>query len=123
LVGTFFLIGIFGTFYPEIWIFVVLMVVVSYGVSCSRGILISEVTQTVTPKEMGKINGYTTTLDSSAQIVGPLLATFLLENFDPYLYGFTMTLLALGAFVMTFKHIIPLMQREQFKDIERTIQI
>lgn len=115
LVGTFFLIGIFGTFYSEIWVFIILMVVASYGVSCSRGILISEVTQTVTPKEMGKINGYTTTLDSLAQIVGPLLGTFLLENFDPFLYGSAMGILALGAFIMTFKNIVPLMQKEQFK--------
>jgi MFS family permease len=123
LMGTFLLIGIFGTFYSEIWIFVILMVIASYGVSCSRGILISEVTQTVTPKEVGKINGYTTTLDSLAQIVGPLLGTFLLENFDPFLYGFAMAILAFGAFIMTFKNIVPLMQREQFKDIERTIQL
>jgi MFS family permease len=122
LVGTFFLVGIFGTFYPEIWIFIVLLVFASYGVSCSRGILISEVTQTVTPKEMGKINGYTTTLDSLAQIVGPLLGAFLLENFDPLLYGSIMGLLALGAFVMTFKNIVPLMQREQFKDMEKIIK-
>jgi len=98
------------------------LVFASYGVSCSRGILISEVTQTVTPKEMGKINGYTTTLDSLAQIVGPLLGAFLLENFDPLLYGSIMGLLALGAFVMTFKNIVPLMQREQFKDMEKIIK-
>ena len=115
LVVTFFLIGIFGTFYSEIWVFIILMVVASYGVSCSRGILISEVTQTVTPKEMGKINGYTTTLDSLAQIVGPILGTFLLQDFEPLLYGFAMGLLALGAFIMTFKSIVPLMQKEQFK--------
>ncbi len=123
LVGTFFLIGIFGTFYSEIWVFIVLMVFASYGVSCSRGILISEVTQTVTPKEMGKINGYTTTLDSLAQIVGPLLGTFLLGNFDPFLYGSAMGILALGAFIMTFKNIVPLMQKEQFKEMQKTIQL
>ena len=123
LVGTFFLIGIFGTFYSEIWVFIVLMVFASYGVSCSRGILISEVTQTVTPKEMGKINGYTTTLDSLAQIVGPLLGTFLLGNFDPFLYGSAMGILALGAFIMTFKNIVPLMQKEQSKKMQKTIQL
>ena len=115
LVGTFFLIGIFGTFYSEIWVFIVLMVFASYGVSCSRGILISEVTQTVTPKEIGKINGYTTTLDSLAQIAGPLLGTFLLGNFDPFLYGSAMGILALGAFIMTFKNIVPLMQKNNLK--------
>ena len=122
LVGTFFLVGIFGTYYSEIWIFIVLAVFASYGVSCSRGILISEVTQTVTPKEMGKINGYTTTLDSLAQIVGPLLGAFLLGDFDPLLYGSIMGMLALGAFIMTFKNVVPLMQKEQFKEMEKSIR-
>ncbi|MFX1499722.1 MAG: MFS transporter [Promethearchaeota archaeon] len=123
LVVTFFFISIFGSIYPQIWIFIVLMVIVSYGVSCSRGILISEVSQTVTPKEVGKINGYTTTLDSLAQIIGPLLGSFLLENLDPFFYGYIMAILAFGAFIMTFKKIVPLMKREQFKEMERTIQI
>ncbi|GAH28927.1 unnamed protein product [marine sediment metagenome] len=52
----------------------------------------SKVTETVSPKEMGKINGYTTTLDSLAQIVGPIIGTLLL--FDPSLYGLVMGILA-----------------------------
>lgn len=122
LIGIFFLIGIFGTFYADIWIFIILMVIVSYGVSCSRGILISDVSQTVTPKEVGKINGYTTTLDSFAQIIGPLLGSFLLEKFDPFFFGLTMAVFALVAFIMAFKNIVPLMQREQFKEMDRKIQ-
>jgi MFS family permease len=111
LVGTFFLVGIFGVLYPEIWIFIVLLIFVSYGVSCSRGLLISDVTQSVAPKEIGKINGYTTTLDSLAQIVGPLLGTFLLEIFNPFWYGLVMCLLALGAFLMVFKKTTPFMMK------------
>jgi MFS family permease len=123
LVATFFLIGVFGSFYPKIWIFIILLVVASYGVSCSRGILLSEVTQTVTPKEIGKINGYTTTLDSIGQIVGPILGTFLLQNFQPIIFASVMSVLALGAFIMTFKNVVPLMQKEQFKELEKTLQL
>ena len=118
LVLTFFLVGIFGTFYREIWIFVILMVFASYGVSCSRGILISRVTQSVSPKEIGKINGYTTTLDSLAQIIGPILGTFLLEGFPTaiYVFGTVMAILALGAFLMDFKKTVPFMEKSQFKE-------
>ena len=56
LVITPFLIGIFGAFYREKWIFIILMVLVSYGVPCSRGLMTSKITQTVSPKEKGKIN-------------------------------------------------------------------
>jgi MFS family permease len=113
LILAFFLVGLFGILYPEPWIFIVIVVIVSYGVSCSRGVLISKVTQTVSPKEMGKINGYTTTLDSLALIVGPILGTFLLQEFNPFYYGFFMTVLAFGAYIMVFKEIIPFRQKQQ----------
>ncbi|MBA7620537.1 Tetracycline resistance protein, class C [subsurface metagenome] len=118
LVITFILVGIFGAFYPEIWIFIVLMVVASYGVSCARGLLMSKVTETVSPKEMGKINGYTSTLDSLAQIVGPIIGTLLL--FDPSLYGLVMGILAFVALMMAFKQIVPYREKVQFKDLEHT---
>jgi len=118
LVVTFFLIGIFGTFYKVIWIFVLLMVFASYGVSCSRGILISRVTQSVSPREIGKINGYTTTLDSIAQIVGPILGTFLLQGFPTatYIFGAVMAIFALGAFLMDFRETIPFLEKSKLKE-------
>ncbi len=115
LVVAFFLTGIFGNFYPEIWVFIVLIVFVSYGVSCSRGILISKTTQSVSPREMGKINGYTTTLDSLAQVIGPLLGTFILQYHDPILFGIVTGVAGFVAFIMTFKKIVPLMQKDQLK--------
>ncbi|MFW9822481.1 MAG: MFS transporter [Candidatus Thorarchaeota archaeon] len=121
LVSTFLYVGIFARVYPEPWIFIILMILASYGVSCSRGILISRVTQSVTPREIGKINGYTTTLDSLAQIIGPIVGTFLLERFNPALFGNFMSILALGAFLMNFRVVLPLMQKEQFK-LEEQIQ-
>jgi MFS family permease len=121
LTVTFLYIGVFASVYPEPWVFIILMIFASYGVSCSRGILISRATQSVTPKEIGKINGYTTTLDSLAQIIGPIIGTFLLENFEPALFGSFMAILALGAFLMDFKVIVPLMQQKQFK-LEQQLQ-
>ena len=119
LVVAFFLTGVFGVVYPETWVFIVLIVFVSYGVSCSRGLLISKVTQSVTPKEMGKINGYTTTFDSLAQAIGPLLGTFILQFYDSLLYGIITGVAAFLAFIMIFKKIVPLMQKEKFMQIER----
>ncbi|HEC40035.1 hypothetical protein LCGC14_1182230 [marine sediment metagenome] len=114
----FFLTGIFGVFYPEIWAFIVLIIFVSFGVSCSRGLLISKITQTVTPKEIGKINGVTTTLDSLAQVIGPTLGTLILTLYDPLLFGFVTGVTAFIAFIMVFKKIIPFMQEAQFKQVE-----
>ncbi len=100
---TFFLIG----FVHDILGFTILMLLVSYGISCSRGLLISKITQTVSPKEMGKINGYTTTLDSLAQIFGPIIGSFILTVSEPYWWGVLMGVLALIAFLMVFKKITP----------------
>lgn len=122
LVISFILVGIFATFYREIWIFIVLIVFVSYGVSCARGIMMSKVTETVSPKEVGKINGYTTTLDSLAQIFGPLLGTFLIQEFDPYLFGLLMGTLAFIALSMSFKKIVMYKEKVQLKELNPSIQ-
>ncbi|MFX1257464.1 MAG: MFS transporter [Promethearchaeota archaeon] len=104
IVVTFFLMG----FVRDIWLFLILMLFVSYGVSCSRGLLISKITQSVKPDEMGKINGFTTTLDSLAQIAGPIIGTLILSFYESYWLGICMSLIALVAFIMVFKHITPL---------------
>ncbi|MBD3256155.1 MAG: MFS transporter [Candidatus Lokiarchaeota archaeon] len=105
---TFFLVG----FVRDVISLLILMLIVSYGVSISRGLLISRITQVVRPNEMGKINGYTTTLDSLAQIAGPIAGTFILSAYNPVLLGFGMGLLALVAFFMVFKKIVPLHDKQ-----------
>lgn len=100
---TFFLIG----FIQDLIGFTILMIIISYGVSCSRGLLTSKVTLSVSPKEMGKVNGYMTTLDGIAQIIGPILGTLILSVLNAYWFGFYMSLFALGAFLMAFKLITP----------------
>ena len=109
LVITFFLVG----FIQNIVMFLILMLLASYGVSCSRGLLISKITQSVTPKEQGKINGITTTLDSVAMIGGPILGAFMLTAYAPYWWGIVMALIALVAFLMVFKKIVPLRLKDQ----------
>ncbi|MFX1394515.1 MAG: MFS transporter [Promethearchaeota archaeon] len=109
IIVTFFMIG----FIQNIISLLILMLIISYGVSCSRGLLISKITQSVTPKEQGKINGLTTTLDNIAQIGGPLVGAFILTYYSPVVWGTIMGLLAIVAFLMFFKKIIPLHLKEQ----------
>ena len=109
IVVTFFIVG----FIQNIIALLILMLVVSYGVSCSRGLLISKITQSVTPKEQGKINGLTTTLDNIAQIGGPLVGAFILTVYSPIVWGAAMALIALVGFIMVFRKIVPLHLKEQ----------
>ena len=112
LTVSFFLVGICGYFFrTELWIFIIIMVFASYGVSCARGIMMSKITRTVTHKERGKINGMTSTMDSIGQVIGPLLGTFLIQEFPLYWYGIVMGLLAFVAFVMVFKKITPMQSK------------
>jgi len=117
VVITFFLVG----FVRNTWEMILLMLVVSYGVSCCRGLLISKITQSVRRDVMGKANGYITTLDSIAQIIGPILGTLMLSLYDPIWFGISMSLIALGAFFMGFKEIVPLYLKEKQIGKEKTI--
>jgi MFS family permease len=117
LVVTLFLAG----FVQDVITLLILMLFVSYGVSCSRGLLISKITQSVTPKEQGKINGITTTLDSLAMIGGPIVGALLLTMYAPHWWGLVMGLIALVAFLMIFKKIIPLHLKQQLDAKSREI--
>jgi MFS family permease len=114
LAMTFFLVGIFGYFFhSELWIFVVLVVLGSYGVTCARPLMMSKITLTVSHKERGKINGMTSTMDSIGQAFLPILGGFLIQLFPTYWFGIVMGALALVALIMMIKKITP-MQAEGF---------
>ena len=70
---------------------------------------------------MGKVNGYMTTLDSIAQIIGPIIGTLILSLYDPIWFGVTMSLIALGAFIMVFKEIVPLYLKDKQVEMEEWI--
>ena len=85
--------------------FFVLIMVISFAASLTRGPLNSKISQSVSPLEQGKINGYSSGLDSFAQIIGPLLGTFMLNFFMPFYLSFLISSVALVPFLMGFKTI------------------
>jgi MFS family permease len=98
---SFFLVG----FSVNLVMFFVLIMVISFAASLTRGPLNSKISQSVTPMEQGKINGYSSGLDSFAQIIGPLLGTFMLNFFMPFYLSFLISSIALVPFLMGFKTI------------------
>ena len=97
----FFLIG----FSPNAIMFFIILMVVSFSASLTRGPLNSKISQTVSPKIQGKINGYGSSLDSFAQIMGPLIGTFMLQFFMPYWLGIVIAAIAFPPFLMAFQNI------------------
>jgi len=98
---SFFLVG----FSVNIFMFFILIMIISFAASLTRGPLNSKISQSVSPMEQGKINGYSSGLDSFAQILGPLLGTFMLNFFAPYFLSFLISSVALVPFLMGFKAI------------------
>jgi len=98
---SFFLVG----FSINLVMFFIMIMIISFAASLTRGPLNSKISQSVSPMEQGKINGYSSGLDSFAQIVGPLLGTFMLNFFAPYFLSFLISSIALVPFLMGFKTI------------------
>jgi MFS family permease len=85
--------------------FFILILIISFAASLTRGPLNSKISQSVSPREQGKINGYSSGLDSFAQIIGPLIGTFMLNFFAPFFLSFVLGSIALIPFLMGFKKI------------------
>jgi MFS family permease len=111
LATTFFLIGLIRNVIG----FIIILLLFSYAASCTRGPLIAKITLSVSPKEMGKINGYTSSLDSLGGIIGPLMVGFIIGVYGAFWLGLLMTCFALIAFVMNLKDIKPYSYRIQNK--------
>jgi DHA1 family tetracycline resistance protein-like MFS transporter len=111
---SFFLVG----FSIKLSMFFIMIMSISFAASLTRGPLNSKISQSVSPMEQGKINGFSSGLDSFAQIVGPLLGTFMLNFFPPFFLSFLISSVALVPFIMGFK-IIKLKKYEIPKFQER----
>ena len=98
---SFFLVG----FSTNIFSIFILFMFISFAASLTRGPMNSKISQTVSPKEQGKINGISSALDSIAQIIGPLLGPFILDTLPPYWLGIVVAIIAFPALVISFQKI------------------
>jgi DHA1 family tetracycline resistance protein-like MFS transporter len=83
--------------------FALILCTVSFAASCSRGILSSFLSRAVKPWEQGRAMGMSASLDSFAQITGPLVGGFVLGSLPLWMYGSLAGVFAVGAFLMAFK--------------------
>lgn len=100
-VGIFFLLSFVNNWVQAM----ILLLLVSFAASCTRGILISKISSSVTPKIQGKINGISSALDSFSQFVGPVIGGFILWALPSFYLGLFITIFASLAFIMIFKKI------------------
>ncbi len=77
---------------------------VSFAAACTRGVLTSFLSFSVNPWEQGRAMGLSASLDSLAQIAGPLVGSAVLGWLPLWVYGGLASLFATGAFAMAFRH-------------------
>ncbi len=88
------------------WVqFLLVLSGVSFAASCTRGVLNGFMSRAVGPDVQGKVQGYATSFDNIAQIVGPLLGGFVLGYLDPTYFGIIVGVISIVPFLMTFKPI------------------
>ncbi|MFX0076808.1 MAG: MFS transporter [Candidatus Hermodarchaeota archaeon] len=97
----FFIIG----FSTNIIAILIVFMFISFAASLTRGPMNSKISQTVSPKGQGLINGLSSALDSVAQIIGPLAGAFILDTLPPYWLGIIVAMIALPAMIMSFQKI------------------
>lgn len=103
--GIFFFSFLIIGFSINIIMLFIMILFISFAASLTRGPLNSKLSQSVTSKEQGKINGLSSGLDSLAQIIGPPTGTFMIDFFPPFYLSFVIGPLALIPFLMGFKTI------------------
>ncbi|MHA1720258.1 MAG: MFS transporter [Promethearchaeota archaeon] len=97
-IGVYFLIGFVSAGYQLI----IILLFLSFAASSVRGILSSYLSRTVHPKQQGLAMGIGNSMDSIAQIVGPILSGFILITFNLNYYGFISGALSIVAFILIF---------------------
>jgi MFS transporter, DHA1 family, tetracycline resistance protein len=83
--------------------FAVILCLVSFGAACSRGVLNSFLSRAVQPWEQGTAMGLSASLDSFAQIIGPLLGGVVLGSLPLWVFGGITALFAAAAFGMAWR--------------------
>ena len=103
-VGMFSLIGLF----KNTIIIVIILIIISFAASSVRGNLLSVISQSVSRKIQGRINSYTTSLDSVAQIIAPITGGAIFDLsiqgiISPYWWSVVMVIMGSIALIMFYK--------------------
>jgi MFS family permease len=85
--------------------FVLVMGGASFAAACTRGVLTGFLSRAVKPWEQGRAMGLSASLDSFAQITGPIVGGFTLDYLPTWVYGGTASLVALAALLMGIRRL------------------
>ncbi|NMC08590.1 MAG: MFS transporter [Candidatus Lokiarchaeota archaeon] len=79
---------------------------VTFGSVCTRGILTGYLSRAVPPADQGKAMGFSAAIDSLSQVFGPLVGTSIITALPLFVFGLVPSLLTAVAFAMAFKPLV-----------------
>ncbi|MBN1976406.1 MAG: MFS transporter [Anaerolineae bacterium] len=85
--------------------FVLVMSGASFAAACTRGVLTGFLSRAVEPQEQGRAMGLSASLDSFAQVTGPIVGGFTLDYLPTWVYGGAASLVALLALLMGLRRL------------------
>ena len=109
-------------FVSNTWQFLIILMIVSFAASCTRGVLISFLSRSVKRNEIGRAMGLNSSLDSFAQIFGPLIGAYILGSLSIGWYGATAGIVAILALLFSFKKLDFSHEKPALEGLERKIE-
>jgi MFS family permease len=111
-------IFLFIGFADNLIVVTILLILMSFAASAVRGNLLSVISQTVSYKIQGRINSLSTSLDSVAQIIGPIVGGIIfdlsvLNILHPGLWGIIMAIIGSIALIMFALKFFPIRNKEK----------
>ena len=99
--GSFVLTFTVLSFVETPWQFGLVLILMSFAASCTRGPLNGMISSSVGARDQGKISGLSSSLDSLAQVLGPLIGGLILGNMDTIWFGLLLSILSALAFIVS----------------------
>ena len=94
----------------------IILVFVSFAAGCTRGVLTGYLSRAVNKKHQGIAMGYNASLDSVAQIIGPLLGGAILDTGKLFWYGGSAGIFASMALFMSFRDVEPQLKENEERE-------
>ena len=103
-------------FVSQIWEFFAILVLISFGTTCSMDIMNGVMSKVVKKKEMGEMIGLGSAIESISLVLAPIIGSYLLSLEQSAYFGLTAAVVSLGSILLGF---IPMKKSARILSDER----
>jgi MFS transporter, DHA1 family, tetracycline resistance protein len=102
-------------FVNQIWEFFAILVLISFGTTCSMDIMNGVMSKVVKKKELGEMIGLGSAIESISLVLAPMIGSYVLSLAHPGYFGLTAAVVSLGSILLGF---IPMKKNEDIQSDE-----